>query len=165
VVSAFGSAGGHYCLGGERVFPTNTPGPAGFTYPNPVQLSAEGDRVYLFWRSGNSDPSFSTVDTGSSAWSPARTVISSPGERPYVKYASNDRDTIAMAYTEDHSGSLQTSIYYAAYQAGALRQADGSVISSMADLPIGPSQGEKITGTPTERHGSTTSPWTPTEIR
>jgi BNR repeat-containing family member len=129
---------------GERVFPTNTPGPAGFTYPNPVQLSAEGDRVYLFWRGGNSDPSFSTVNTGSSSWSPARTVISSPDERPYAKYASNDRDTIAMAYTEGHPGSLQTSIYYAAYQAGALRRADGSVISSMADLPIVPSQGEKI---------------------
>ena len=46
----------------ERVFPTNTPGSRGYTYPNPVQLSAEGNRVYLFWRGGNFNPSFSTLD-------------------------------------------------------------------------------------------------------
>jgi hypothetical protein len=127
----------------ERTFPTNTPGGDGYTYPNPVQLSGEGNRIYLFWRGGNFNPSLSTSDDGNT-WSRARTVISYPRQRPYVKYASNGRDTIAMAWTETHPRNMRTSIYYAAYHAGALHRADGSVISTLADLPIKPNQGEKV---------------------
>jgi hypothetical protein len=127
----------------EHTLPTNTPGPCGYTYPNPMQLSAEGNRIYLFWRGGNFNPSLSTSSDGNT-WTAARTVISNPGQRPYVKYASNGRDTIAMAYTETHPRNLRTSIYYAAYRAGALRRADGSVISTMANLPIAPTAGEKV---------------------
>jgi BNR repeat-containing family member len=127
----------------ERTFPTNTPGVAGYTYPNPVQLSGEGNRIYLFWRGGNFNPSLSTSTDGN-VWSPAQTVISNPGQRPYVKYASNGRDTIAMAWTETHPRNMPTSIYFAAYRNGALHRADGSVISTMADLPIKPTQGEKV---------------------
>src|SRR6266542_1805787 len=107
----------------EHTFPTNTPGAEGYTYPNPMQLSAEGNRIYLFWRGGNFNPSLSTSDDGDT-WSAARTVIDNPGQRPYVKYASNGRDTIAMAFTESHPRNLHTSIYYAAYRAGALRRSD-----------------------------------------
>jgi hypothetical protein len=128
----------------ERVFPTNTPGSRGYTYPNPVQLSAEANRIYLFWRGGNFNPSFSTLNTGTSTWSPARTLIRNPADRPYVKYAGNGRDTIAMAFTQAHPRAGRTNIYYAAYRAGALRRADGSVISTMADLPIAPGEGEQV---------------------
>ena len=127
----------------EHTFPTNTPGGSGYTYPNPLQLSAEGNRIYLFWRGGNFNPSLSTSGDGNT-WSAARTVIYNRGQRPYVKYASNGRDTIAMAFTEGHPRNLRTSIYYAAYRAGALRRADGSVISTMANLPIAPTAGEKV---------------------
>jgi hypothetical protein len=127
----------------ERTLPTNTPGAAGYTYPNPMQLSTEGSRIYLFWRGGNFNPSLSTSLDGNT-WSAAQTVISNPRQRPYVKYASNGRDTIAMAWTETHPRNMQTSIYYAAYRAGALRRADGSVISTMAKLPIAPTQGQKV---------------------
>ena len=65
----------------ERVFPTNTPGTHGYTYPNPLQLSGEGNRIYLFWRGGNFNPSFSTSSNGTS-WSAARTLILNSGERP-----------------------------------------------------------------------------------
>ena len=127
----------------EQTLATNTPGEAGYTYPNPMQLSAEGNRIYLFWRGGNFNPSLSTSADGNT-WTPARTVISNPRQRPYVKYASNGRDTIAMAWTETHPRNMKTSIYYAAYRAGALHRADGSVISTMANLPISPTQGEKV---------------------
>jgi hypothetical protein len=128
----------------ERVLPTNTPGANGYTYPNPVQLSAEGNRIYLFWRGGNFNPSFSTLNSGSTSWSPARTLILNSGERPYIKYASDGRDTIAMAFTQAHPRSGRTNIYYAAYRAGSLRRADGSVISSMANLPIAPAEAEEV---------------------
>jgi hypothetical protein len=128
----------------ERVLPTNTPGTNGYTYPNPVQLPAEGNRIYLFWRGGNNNPSFSTLNSGSSTWSRARTMILNPGDRPYVKYADNGRDTIAMAFTQGHPRAGRTNIYFAAYRAGALRRADGSVISTMANLPIAPAEAEEI---------------------
>ena len=127
----------------ERVFPTNTPGTHGYTYPNPVQLSAEGNRIYLFWRGGNFNPSFSTSSNGTS-WSAARTLILNSGERPYIKYAGNGRDTIAMAFTQAHPRSGRTNIHYVAYRAGSLRRADGSVIASMANLPITPAQAELV---------------------
>jgi hypothetical protein len=130
--------------GPEHTLPTNTPGTEGYTYPNPVQLSGEGGRIYLFWRGGNFNPSLSTTTNLGASWTPARTVIYNAGQRPYVKYASNGRDTIAMAFTQAHPRSGQTNIYYAAYRAGALRRADGSVISTMANLPIAPSQAEKV---------------------
>ena len=108
-----------------------------------MQLSAEGNQIYLLWRGGNSNPSLSTSADGDS-WSDARTVMYNAGQRPYVKYASNGRDTIAMAFTEGHPRNLQTNIYYASYRAGALRRADGSVIASMSSLPIAPTSGEKV---------------------
>jgi hypothetical protein len=130
--------------GPEHTLPTNTAGSFGYTYPNPVQLTAEQNRIYLFWRGGNFNPTMSTSTNNGTSWSAARTLISNPGQRPYVKYASNDRDTIAMAFTEAHPRDIQTSIYFAEYRAGALRRADGSTIASMAALPIMPAAAEKV---------------------
>ncbi len=130
--------------GPEHTVPTNTSGTLGYTYPNPVQLSAEQNKLYLFWRGGNFNPTLSTTTNLGATWSPARTVISVPAQRPYVKFASNGRDTIAMAFTEAHPRAMQTSIYYAEYRAGALHRADGSTIASMANLPITPAMAEKV---------------------
>src|SRR6266545_3699939 len=127
----------------ERTVPTNTSGTWGFTYPNPVQLSAEGDRIWLFWRGANFNPTFSTSDDGSS-WGPARTLISVPGQRPYVKYASNSVDTIHLAFTQGHPRDLVTNIYYARYGAGGLYRADGSLIAQESALPFTPAQADMV---------------------
>jgi hypothetical protein len=74
----------------ERRLPTNTPGSRGYTYPNPVQLSAEANRIYLFWRGGNFNPSFPTLSAGTSTWSPARTLTPQP-DRPAVREARRQR--------------------------------------------------------------------------
>jgi len=54
--------------GPERTIPTNTAGTWGYTYPNPVQLSAEGGRIWLLWRGGNfnrpSPPPTTTAPAG-----------------------------------------------------------------------------------------------------
>jgi hypothetical protein len=127
----------------ERTVPTNTPGPWGFTYPNPVQLSAESDRIWLFWRGANFNPAFSTSDDGVS-WAPARTLISVPGQRPYVKYASNSVDTVHLAFTQGHPRDLVTNIYYARYQAGGLYRADNSLIAPQSALPFTPEQADMV---------------------
>jgi BNR repeat-containing family member len=127
----------------ERYVPTNTAGQWGYTYPNPVQLSAEGNRIWLFWRGGNFNPTFSTSDD-EATWTPARTLISVPGQRPYVKYDSNGVDTIHAAFTQAHPRNLATDIYYVRYKAGTLQRANGAVIEPISQAPIVPSQADRI---------------------
>ena len=43
---------------------------------------ADESATYLFWRGGNYNPTFSIQNDGETSWSPARTLITMPGERP-----------------------------------------------------------------------------------
>ena len=52
----------------EATISTNTSGHFGFTYPNPIRLSAEA-KTYLFWRGGNWNP---TSRPGRTARAPGR---------------------------------------------------------------------------------------------
>jgi hypothetical protein len=126
-----------------RTVPVNTPGTTGYTYPNPIRLPAEGDKLWLFWRGGNFNPTFSTT-TDRVRWAPARNLILVPRQRPYVKYVGNGSDSIHFAFTEAHPRSLTTSIYYAVYRDGAIWRADGARIEGLADLPITPAQADKV---------------------
>jgi len=130
--------------GPEQVLGTNTPGPWGYTYPNPVRLSAEGERVWLFWRGGNFNPSFSTSQDSGESWAPARTLISVPNQRPYVKYAPSGGDTIHMAFTQGHPRNLPTNIYYARYRGGMIQHADGSTIMPISSAPFTPAQADLV---------------------
>jgi PKD repeat protein len=126
-----------------QTVPTNTPGIRGYTYPNPVRLEAE-DRTFLFWRGGNYNPSFSIQNDGEASWSAARTLITMPGERPYVKYDSSAGDTIHVAYTNAHPTEFgDVNIYYARVRAGKIERVGGEQIGSLDD-PIAPAQGDLI---------------------
>jgi hypothetical protein len=111
-------------FGSTHVLPTNTPGGLGWTYPNPVYLTNE-HRRWLFWRGGNWMPSFTTRRSGAS-WAHARTLIRTRrGRRQYLKVASNGRDTIDFAFSEDNPDHIRTGIYYARYRAGHFEHANG----------------------------------------
>ena len=126
-----------------QTVPTNTPGIRGYTYPNPIRLEAE-DRTYLFWRGGNYNPSFSIQNDGETTWSPARTLITMPGERPYVKYDSSGGNTINVAYTNAHPTEFgDVNIYYARVRAGKIERAGGEQIGSLDD-PIAPAEGDLV---------------------
>ncbi|MCK5652915.1 MAG: BNR-4 repeat-containing protein [Gemmatimonadetes bacterium] len=122
-----------------REIGSNTDGPRGYTYPNPVRLSNEGGRIYLFWRGGNFKPSFSFTDD-LLTWSPARTLIQSDETttvRPYMKIASNGGDAIHFAFTDGHPrNEPHNSIYYVRYRQGEFTRADGSSAGTMEDLPL-----------------------------
>jgi hypothetical protein len=120
--------------GPEQRLGTNTPGARGHTYPNPVQLRAEGDRIHLFWRGGDWNPTFSTSADGVT-WAPARTLIRVPGQRPYIKVASDGMETIHVAFTDGHPRETATSLYYARYTAGSWFRADGRRIGSPPFTP------------------------------
>jgi hypothetical protein len=123
-------------FGPERVLRTNTRGGLGYTYPNPVHLRRER-RTWLFWRGGNWLPSFSTRrPTG--RWSRARTLLAPPGgRRPYLKVASNGRDTIHFAFSEDNPGNRRVGIWYVRYRRGRLERADGRRVGRLSRLPLG----------------------------
>ena len=70
------------------------------------------------------EPTFARRDA-SGAWSSAFTFIEEPDAVPYVKVASNGRDTIDFAFTDGHPRNKVTSIYFAKYEDGLLRHADG----------------------------------------
>jgi hypothetical protein len=122
-----------------REIGTNTEGPRGHTYPNPVGLSEEGGRTYLFWRGGNFKPSFSFSDDLVN-WAPAKTLIQSDEAdvvRPYMKIASDGRGTIHFAFTDGHPrDEPRNSIYYLRYEGGVFTRADGSTVGSMEYLPL-----------------------------
>ncbi|MEA2063785.1 MAG: BNR repeat-containing protein [Gemmatimonadota bacterium] len=137
----------------EREFETNTSGEEGYTYPNPVMLSAEDNRIYLFWRGGNCKPSFSVFDDGLN-WSPSKTLIEGSGRRPYIKFASNGVDEIHFAFTDGHPGrEPENNIYYACYRDGAFYRTDGSLISSLANLPFAPADADKVYNAAASGHG------------
>jgi PKD repeat protein len=123
--------------------PVNSPGTKGYTYPNPIHLSAE--RVtYLFWRGGNHNPTFSTQADGATTWSPARTLVFVSGQRPYIKYDTNGTDAIYFAFTNAHPASVSdVNIYYAAYRAGGIFRANGTRIANLGTA-IAPSQADTV---------------------
>jgi hypothetical protein len=126
-----------------QTLPTNSPGIRGYTYPNPIRLEDEG-ATYLFWRGGNYNPTFSIQKDGESSWGPARTLITMPGERPYVKYDSSGGDTIHMAYTNAHPNEFpNVNIYYARVRAGRIERVGGQQVGSLDD-PITPGEGDLV---------------------
>jgi hypothetical protein len=134
-----------------RSVPVRVPGDRVSTYVNPVVLSAERNRLYVFARSGYSHQSFTSTADDGRTWTTARTLIEAGDQRPYVKYASDGRATIGMAFTNGHPAETQTSIYYAAYRGGALRRASGMGIAPVSALPIAPAQADLVFRAPSGR--------------
>ena len=129
--------------GKERSLDNNTIGNKGYTYPNPFRLKSE-NLTYLFWRGGNFKPTFATAKDGEN-WTGAVTLIEGTGARPYVKYASNQTDKIYFAFTDGHPNEEPTnSIYCAYYSNGAIYQPDGKRIKPVDQLPIAPTDVNKI---------------------
>jgi hypothetical protein len=137
--------------GPERRVPSRLGGPVGNTYPNPVLLPADGNRLWLFWRGPDYSQDFA-IRGVDGRWRAARRLIPGrpppsaivPGQRPYVKVDSNGSDTIGIAFTDGHPREQVTSIYYAAYRAGALWTAGGRRIATLAHAPIEPRQADIV---------------------
>jgi hypothetical protein len=112
-----------------------------YCYANPFQLSAENNRIYLFWRGIDHKPTMSVSDDGGKTWSKGHIIISPretyKDQRPYVKYASNDRDRIHIAFTDGHPRNEPANgIYYVCYRDGAFYHANGTRIGDLQDLPL-----------------------------
>lgn len=115
-----------------------------YTYANPVMLSDEKNRIFLFGRWMGFKPVMIWSDNQGESWSKSRVVICpqpfDPGNRPYVKYYSDGKSKIHMAFTDGHPRNEPfNSIYYAYYEKGRFFRADGSLICTIDSLPFEPS--------------------------
>ncbi|HPN55011.1 MAG TPA: BNR-4 repeat-containing protein [Candidatus Moranbacteria bacterium] len=123
----------------------NTPGAGGHTYPSPIQLSGESNKLYLFWRGGNIQPNFSTSTDGGTTWSAVKTLVNVPDQRPYIKYASDNVDEIHFAFGDGHPDNLTSNnLYYAYYKNGNFYKANGTSIGNMSSLPLSPSSADLV---------------------
>ena len=127
----------------EQKIPTNSKGHMGFTYPNPVELPDEGKDLYLFWRGGNFNPTWSVLSDKTKKWLPAKTLVYVPNQRPYIKIRGNDKDKIDFAFTEAHPRNMVTSIYHMYYKAGKLYKTNGTEIGPIGQ-EIAPQQATMI---------------------
>lgn len=124
-------------FGPVRKVPTNVPGGLGYTYPNPVR--ARG-RLFLFWRGGDWNPTFSSTMDGR-RWSRARTLVRGPGtradpQRPYAKFAEAPGGAFDVVLSDAHVQNWRNSLYFMRFRRGSFFRADGSRIGTLADLPF-----------------------------
>lgn len=116
------------------------PGTTAVTYPNPFFLSDESNALYLFWRGENARPNFAVSPDGGGTWGPIRTLIDTGSNPPsYVKYASDGRGRISLAFTDTHpEKSAVNNIYHITYRNGAFFRANGTQTKTIAELPLTP---------------------------
>lgn len=94
------------------------------TYSNLHLLQLENGsqgRIYNFFRGleGTIKPSFAFSDDWGEQWTAGNIVIEVPHDkvhRPYVKYASNGKDTIHLLFTEGHPHVYENSVYHVFYR-------------------------------------------------
>lgn len=125
--------------GSERT----VPGDYRYTYPNPIQLPSEANKIYLFWRGNDWNPTFATSTDGL-AWSTPKTLVDT-GSTSYIKYASNGTDTIHFAFTDSHPELVAVNnLYYARYKNGSFYRADGSLIKNISALPLQTTEVDRV---------------------
>ncbi len=108
------------------------------TYANVFRLTAENDRVFNFYRGFDNSfkPSYAYSDDDGQTWHNGGVMLQVPGtsrHRPYVKYASNDVNTVHMVYTNAHPRDYDNSLYHIYYSAGRLYDSHGTKIAPLAE--------------------------------
>ena len=123
-------------------------GSLGVCYTNPVMLSDENNRVYLFFRGRDFKPTCIYTDDLKTWSQPINLVRNDPGYgqggSPYTKITTNHKDKIFFAFTDAHPRDRATnSIYFMMYKNGKICKADGTVVSETLGSII-PSQVDKV---------------------
>ena len=119
------------------------------TYVNPVLLTEENNRIYLFWRGVDNKPNYSFSDDLGKKWTKSRIFVLPeriyPLRRPYMKVETNGRDKILFAFTDGHpNNEKENSIYFMYYKGGSLYNAEGEKIGELGDEPVNPRQASVV---------------------
>ena len=118
---------------------------AGVSYTNLYRLSAENDRIYNFHRGFGFNPNYLiSDDDGQTFKYGGRTMTwnAIPGQtgsgRPYVRYASNNIDTVHFINTEDHPRNVDNSIYHGFIKTGKMHKSDGTIVGDPSTAKTSP---------------------------
>ena len=122
------------------------------TYANIYKLRegfGPSGRLFCFFRATwPYTPQWIYSDDDGNSWTRGGELITHDLEgnhRPYVRYTSNDSDTIHFAFTEAHPRAFpRTSIYYAQMKANAYCKADGETIKPLEAGSLAPSEATRI---------------------
>lgn len=119
--------------------------PANNTYANTYPLSAESNTIYNFSRCINFNPTLSLSTNNGASWGTPRQLVGtgSGNTRPYPRYCSNGADRIDLIYTDGHPRDVENSVYHMYYKNGGLYKTDGTLIDSLANIPLDHDAGEK----------------------
>jgi len=119
------------------------------TYVNPVMLTEENNRIYLFWRGVDNKPNYSCSDDLGKTWTRGRIFVLPERiyamRRPYMKVESNGRDKIVFAFTDGHPNrENENSIYFMYYKGGGLFNVKGQKIGELGNEPVSPRQASVV---------------------
>ena len=119
--------------------------PNNHTYSNAYLLTGESNAIYNFSRCINFNPTLTkSFDNGVTWETPQQLIeVGTNNVRPYPRYCSNHTDRIDLIYTDGHPRDVDNSIYHMFYQAGALHQTDGTVVDTIANLPLDHQGGQR----------------------
>ncbi|MDR0572521.1 MAG: BNR repeat-containing protein [Tannerella sp.] len=113
-----------------------------YCYVNPVMLSEENNRIYLFGRNIVKNTKGTYTDTRTyciysddlgDTWSGELNILDNSGmnSRQYVKVASDNKSRIDFLFTNGHPGQEDpVSVYHMYYKKGAFYQTNGNRITS-----------------------------------
>ncbi len=119
------------------------------TYTNPVRLSKEDGKLYLFWRGIDMKPSYSVSSDNGKTWSKGK-IFFQPNEFqtikvPYTKVYSDGISKIHFVFTDGHPAQeKKIGLYYMYYENGSFYKANGSKIKAIGQLPVLPSEMDVI---------------------
>lgn len=119
------------------------------TYANPVRLTFEDNKLFIFWRGVDGKPGMSfSCDKGKS-WSLGQILFQPEAlysfRRPYTKVYSDGGSKIHFTFTDGHPrNEKNNSIYYTYYENGSFYKANGTKIKDIAKLPLFPSELDKV---------------------
>lgn len=117
------------------------------TYMNLYYLK-DNNTLYNFYRGIEWNPTVTTSKDQGVTWSKEVHLIRSEVkgyQRPYTRYTSNGKDTVAISFTDAHPRQFGNSLYYAEFRHGNFYKADGTFIKNLAkEGPLKPSEADKV---------------------
>jgi hypothetical protein len=119
--------------------------PNNHTYANTYRLAGEADAIFNFSRCINFNPTLTkSLDLGATWETPQQLIeVGSNNVRPYPRYCSNGSDRIDLIYTDGHPRDVNNSIYHLYYRAGAFHRTDGTLVDTVANLPLDHEGGQR----------------------
>ncbi|MDT0650644.1 BNR-4 repeat-containing protein [Autumnicola edwardsiae] len=101
------------------------------SYSNVYRLANTG-KTYNFHRGIRNNPNYMTSNDDGNSWNYGGQLFAFRG-RPYLRYASNNKDRIHFITTEEHPRHYNNSIYHGYIQDGYVKKSDGSHLSRLSN--------------------------------